>query len=91
MQQIFDDTDSQPRPGEAHMGALTAADRKMWAEMREEFFMEGVNRASMEVMEKVCVGRCGCGCVCVCVCVGVCVCGWVGGWVWSAGVVGVRV
>ena len=59
-------TDSQPSPGEAHMGALTAADRKMWAEMREEFFMEGVNRASMEVMEKVCVGRC----VCVCVCVG---------------------
>ena len=53
MQQILDDTDAEPRPGEAHLAALTAADRKTWAETRKKYFMDGVNRVSMEKIEKV--------------------------------------
>ena len=55
MQQILDDSDAELRPGEEHLAALTAADRKTWAEMREKYFMTGVNRTSMEILEKVCV------------------------------------
>ena len=57
MEQILEDSDAELRPGEEHLAALTAADRKSWAEMREKYFMTGVNRTSMEILEKVC----GCG------------------------------
>ena len=53
MQQILDDSDTELRPGEEHLAALTAADRKTWAQMREQYLMSGVNRASMGILEKV--------------------------------------
>ena len=53
----MEDSDAELRPGEEHLAALTAADRKSWAEMREKYFMTGVNRTSMEILEKVCGGR----------------------------------
>ena len=56
MEQIMEDSDAELRPGEEHLAALTAADRKSWAEMREKYFMTGVNRTSMEILEKVCGG-----------------------------------
>ncbi|CAI8037065.1 Carnitine O-palmitoyltransferase 1, liver isoform [Geodia barretti] len=52
MEQIMEDSDAELRPGEEHLAALTAADRKSWAEMREKYFMTGVNRTSMEILEK---------------------------------------
>ena len=53
MQQILDDSDVELRPGEGRLAALTAADRKTWAEMREQYFTSGVNGVSMEILEKV--------------------------------------
>ena len=53
MQQILDDGDVELRPGEEHLAALTATDRKTWAEMREQYFMTGANRTNMEMLEKV--------------------------------------
>lgn len=40
-------------PGEEHLAALTACDRKSWAEMREEYFSKGVNKKSVETIDKV--------------------------------------
>lgn len=40
-------------PGEEHLAALTAHDRKSWAETREMYFSSGVNKKSMETIEKV--------------------------------------
>ena len=53
MQQILDDTDVELGPGEAHLAALTTADRKTWAEAREKYFMSGLNKTSMAILEKV--------------------------------------
>lgn len=52
MQEILNDPNTEVGPGEMHLAALTAADRKFWAETREDFFMEGVNRTSMDIIEK---------------------------------------
>lgn len=52
LQQILDNTEAEVNPGKAHLAALTATDRKTWAETREQFFMDGVNGASMETIEK---------------------------------------
>ena len=38
--------------GEAHLGALTASDRGTWAETRNRFFQSGLNKASLDVIEK---------------------------------------
>ena len=53
-QQLLDDADTDVKPGEEHLAALTTTDRKTWAETREEFFVKGINGASMETIEKVC-------------------------------------
>ena len=53
MQEILNDLNTEVGPGEMHLAALTGADRKFWAETREEFFMKGVNRTSMDIIEKV--------------------------------------
>jgi len=52
LQQILDDT-SEPAPGECHLAALTAGDRVTWAKARKSFFSSGVNRASLDTVEKV--------------------------------------
>ena len=41
-----------PEYGEEHLAALTAGERTQWAEARETFFRTGVNRTSLEAIEK---------------------------------------
>jgi len=53
IQKILDDTTSEPSPGERHLAALTAADRVTWAKTRKSFFSTGVNRFSLDTVEKV--------------------------------------
>ena len=53
MMQCIVDDDSEACPGEENLAALTASDRTSWATVREQFFHKGVNRESMEIIEKV--------------------------------------
>jgi len=53
IQKILDDTTSEPSPGERHLAALTAADRVTWAKTRKSFFSTGVNRSSLDTVERV--------------------------------------
>ncbi|KAF2358191.1 Acyltransferase ChoActase/COT/CPT [Trinorchestia longiramus] len=50
-ERILDD-DTEPDTGEALIGALTAGERKPWALAREKFFGTGVNRASLQAIER---------------------------------------
>ncbi|KFM81044.1 Carnitine O-palmitoyltransferase 1, liver isoform, partial [Stegodyphus mimosarum] len=43
---------SPPQPGEEHLGALTAVERTVWAEVREKYFCKGINKASLNTIEK---------------------------------------
>jgi len=52
MEQILDNDTGTVGPGEEHLAALTAHDRTSWAAAREQFFSKGVNRRSMEMIEK---------------------------------------
>uniref|UniRef100_A0A672L6U2 Carnitine O-palmitoyltransferase 1, liver isoform-like n=1 Tax=Sinocyclocheilus grahami TaxID=75366 RepID=A0A672L6U2_SINGR len=51
IQRIMDDP-SPPVPGEAKLAALTAGDRIPWAQARKEFFSSGVNKRSLDCIEK---------------------------------------
>ncbi|XP_059489708.1 carnitine O-palmitoyltransferase 1, liver isoform isoform X2 [Neocloeon triangulifer] len=51
MQKILDDP-SEPAKGEMHLAALTAGQRKDWALARHNFFGKGINRTSLDVIEK---------------------------------------
>ncbi|KAK1137459.1 hypothetical protein K0M31_001968 [Melipona bicolor] len=51
MQQILDDK-SEPSEGEEKLAALTAGERTAWAIAREEFFSKGVNKISLDLIEK---------------------------------------
>lgn len=51
LNEIIQDT-TPPSAGEEHLAALTAADRTTWAETREKYFHTGVNRSSLEAIEK---------------------------------------
>lgn len=51
IQQILDD-DSVPAKGEERLAALTANERSTWAETRKKFFFKGVNRQSLDAVEK---------------------------------------
>uniref|UniRef100_A0A8C6M9P4 carnitine O-palmitoyltransferase n=1 Tax=Nothobranchius furzeri TaxID=105023 RepID=A0A8C6M9P4_NOTFU len=51
IQSILDDP-SPPFPGEEKLGALTAGDRCPWAQMRKQFFSSGVNRRSLDAIER---------------------------------------
>ncbi|CAF0851547.1 unnamed protein product [Adineta ricciae] len=42
----------EPAYGEEHLAALTAGERPLWAEAREKYFSTGINRASLEAIEK---------------------------------------
>ncbi|XP_069936378.1 carnitine O-palmitoyltransferase 1, liver isoform isoform X1 [Cherax quadricarinatus] len=44
--------ESVPEKGEANLGALTAGERKPWAEARTKFFSKGINRLSLAAIEK---------------------------------------
>ncbi len=39
--------------GEEHLGALTAWDRTSWAKARDKHFSTGVNKISLDIIEKV--------------------------------------
>ena len=52
-QMIWDIEGEEPGPGVKALPALTAIGRTEWAEARTKYFMEGVNRVSMETIEKV--------------------------------------
>ncbi|KAK1881321.1 Carnitine O-palmitoyltransferase 1 liver isoform [Dissostichus eleginoides] len=51
IQKILDDP-SAPSTGEAKLGALTAGDRIPWAEARTKYFSSGVNKRSLDCIEK---------------------------------------
>ncbi|KAK9881409.1 hypothetical protein WA026_016299 [Henosepilachna vigintioctopunctata] len=51
IQHILDDT-SEPLQGEEKLAALTAGERKHWANTRKIFFTRGVNKVSLDIIEK---------------------------------------
>ncbi|XP_066590701.1 carnitine O-palmitoyltransferase 1, liver isoform isoform X2 [Prorops nasuta] len=51
MEQILSD-DSIPARGEEKLAALTAGERTLWAQTRQKYFIKGVNRASLDLIEK---------------------------------------
>ncbi|CAF0997974.1 unnamed protein product [Rotaria sordida] len=51
LDEIIRDT-TPPNYGEEHLAALTAGERPLWAEARETYFSSGVNRYSLEAIEK---------------------------------------
>ncbi|XP_015249773.1 PREDICTED: carnitine O-palmitoyltransferase 1, liver isoform-like isoform X2 [Cyprinodon variegatus] len=51
IQRILDDTTS-PSKGEAKLGALTAGERIPWAKAREKYFSSGLNKRSLDCIEK---------------------------------------
>ncbi|KAJ8347313.1 hypothetical protein SKAU_G00287140 [Synaphobranchus kaupii] len=51
IERILDDP-SPPSPGEEKLGALTAGDREPWAQARKQFFRSGVNKQSLDCIEK---------------------------------------
>ena len=53
LQRIIDDTQTVPAAGECHLAALTAADRVSWAKARTAFFATGINKTSLDAIEKV--------------------------------------
>ncbi|XP_030649776.1 carnitine O-palmitoyltransferase 1, liver isoform [Chanos chanos] len=51
IQRILDDP-SPPQPGEEKLGALTAGNRVPWAHVRKQHFSSGVNKRSLDCIEK---------------------------------------
>ncbi|XP_061555711.1 carnitine O-palmitoyltransferase 1, liver isoform isoform X2 [Phycodurus eques] len=51
IQKILDNP-SPPQPGEDKLGALTAGDRIPWCQMRKQYFSSGINKRSLDVIEK---------------------------------------
>lgn len=51
-QKILDDVTSVPEKGEKKLAALTASDRASWAKARSQYFSKGVNRTSLDAIEK---------------------------------------
>ena len=52
IQRVLDD-DTEPAPGEEKLAALTAGDRIPWAKARQQYFAKGLNKASLDAIEKV--------------------------------------
>ncbi|CAF0890566.1 unnamed protein product [Didymodactylos carnosus] len=48
---ILKDT-TLPSKGEEHLAALTAGERKQWAQARSKYFSTGINRSSLDAIEK---------------------------------------
>ena len=51
-QRILDDKETVPEKGEEKLAALTASERTYWAKTRQQYFSKGVNRTSLDVIEK---------------------------------------
>jgi hypothetical protein len=52
LQKIIDD-ENEAKDGEKYLAALTAGDRVPWAQARKKFFSQGVNKSSLDAIEKV--------------------------------------
>ncbi|CAG7722413.1 unnamed protein product [Allacma fusca] len=50
-QRILDDQ-TVPEKGEEKLAALTAWERTGWAQAREKYFLKGINRTSLDIIEK---------------------------------------
>lgn len=46
------DETSAPAEGEEKLASLTAGERTHWAQTRQKYFFKGVNRASLDIIEK---------------------------------------
>lgn len=46
------DSELKPAPGEEHLAALTAGDRTHWFQTRRKFFSTGINRTSLQAIER---------------------------------------
>jgi carnitine O-palmitoyltransferase 1 len=51
-ERILADSSSVPSKGEEKLAALTAWERPYWAKVRNQFFSKGVNRTSLDTIEK---------------------------------------
>lgn len=51
IQKILDDK-TEVKDGERYLAALTAGDRIPWAQTRKKFFSEGINKKSLDAIEK---------------------------------------
>ncbi|XP_018327193.1 carnitine O-palmitoyltransferase 1, liver isoform isoform X2 [Agrilus planipennis] len=51
MQQILND-ETEPQKGEEKLAALTASERTSWANARRHFFSRGINKQSLDLIEK---------------------------------------
>jgi len=52
LKQIIEYNGTQPNKGEDVLGYLTAADRGVWAETRIKHFATGINKESLDIIEK---------------------------------------
>ncbi|KAK0083381.1 hypothetical protein PV325_008880 [Microctonus aethiopoides] len=50
--QYIMDLETKPQIGEEKLAALTATDRTTWAKARNEYFRKGINRISLDAIEK---------------------------------------
>jgi hypothetical protein len=46
------DSELKPAPGEEHLAALTAGERTHWALTRRKFFNTGINKTSLQAIER---------------------------------------
>ena len=53
LKKIVENVDEKVGPGEKYLPVLTAIERATWAEMRSQFFNTGVNKTSLDLIEKV--------------------------------------
>ncbi|MGH0162371.1 UNVERIFIED_CONTAM: hypothetical protein FKN15_071914 [Acipenser sinensis] len=53
-QKILDDK-TEPQPGELKLAALTAGERIPWARARVKFFSQGINKVSLDTIEKAAI------------------------------------
>lgn len=55
LEQIVAYNGARPREGEDMIAILTASDRSVWADARTKHFSSGVNKESLDIIEKVSV------------------------------------
>ena len=53
MKQIQEYNGEEPKEGEDCIAILTAAERSVWAETRTKHFSSGINKDSLDIIEKV--------------------------------------
>lgn len=52
LDKILEDDVNSALAGEEHLGVVTAVDRVSWAKTRDTYFSKGINKASLETIEK---------------------------------------